>query len=115
MINPLDLLTREQLADVKQRSDLKGIWVVAFSWMMIFGAMAMFAIWPNPLTFIAAMLIIGTRQLGLAIGMRVRHSKFGEGTVLNFDGSGAGARVEVNFKQAGHKWLMLAYARLDAA
>jgi DNA helicase II / ATP-dependent DNA helicase PcrA len=52
---------------------------------------------------------------GLAIGMRVRHSKFGEGTVLNFDGSGAGARVEVNFKQAGHKWLMLAYARLDAA
>jgi fatty acid desaturase len=69
MINPLDLLTREQLADVKQRSDLKGIWVVAFSWMMIFGAMAMFAIWPNPLTFIAAVLIIGTRQLGLAIGM----------------------------------------------
>ena len=52
---------------------------------------------------------------GLAIGMRVRHSKFGEGTVLNFDGSGAGARVEVNFRQAGHKWLMLAYARLEAA
>ena len=52
---------------------------------------------------------------GLAVGMRVRHSKFGEGTVLNFDGTGAGARVEVRFRQAGQKWLMLAYARLDPA
>jgi len=69
MINPLDLLTQQQLDEVKQRSDLKGIWVVAFSWMLIFGAMAMFTLWPNPLTFIAAVIIIGTRQLGLAIGM----------------------------------------------
>ena len=69
MINPLDLLTEQQLAEVKERSDAKGIWVVAFSWMLIFGAMAMFAIWPNPLTFIAAVIIVGTRQLGLAIGM----------------------------------------------
>jgi DNA helicase-2/ATP-dependent DNA helicase PcrA len=50
---------------------------------------------------------------GLRIGQRVHHSKFGEGTVLNFDGTGAGARVEVRFRQAGEKWLMLAYAKLN--
>ena len=72
MINPLDLLTEQQLAEVKERSDAKGIWVVAFSWMLIFGAMAMFAIWPNPLTFIAAVIIVGTRQrLGIIITMRL--------------------------------------------
>ncbi len=52
---------------------------------------------------------------GLHIGMRVSHSKFGEGTVLNFDGEGPGARVEVNFKRDGAKWLMLAYAKLHPA
>src|SRR3546814_7780755 len=31
--------------------------------------MAVFAVWPNPLTFIAAVMVIGGRQLGLAILM----------------------------------------------
>jgi DNA helicase II / ATP-dependent DNA helicase PcrA len=52
---------------------------------------------------------------GLHIGQRVRHSKFGEGTVLNFDGEGPGARVEVRFGAHGAKWLMLAYAKLHPA
>lgn len=69
MIAPLDLLTREQLHEVKQRSDAWGIWLVAFNWGVIFAAMALFAIWPNPLTFLVAVAIIGARQLGLAILM----------------------------------------------
>lgn len=56
--------------------------------------------------------IIAPPEHGLAVGQRVHHSKFGEGTVLTFDGSGAGARVEVRFRHAGSKWLMLAYAKL---
>src|SRR5690606_6880434 len=50
---------------------------------------------------------------GLRLGQLVRHPLFGEGTVLNFEGSGAQARVQVNFAE-GSKWLMLAYAKLEA-
>jgi DNA helicase-2/ATP-dependent DNA helicase PcrA len=42
------------------------------------------------------------------------HPKFGEGTVLGFEGSGEHSRVQVNFPAAGAKWLVLAYARLQA-
>ena len=51
---------------------------------------------------------------GLRMGQRVLHAKFGEGVVLNHEGSGAQARVQVNFESAGTKWLMMAYARLEA-
>ncbi|OWK48872.1 DNA helicase II [Pseudomonas oleovorans subsp. oleovorans] len=49
-----------------------------------------------------------------SLGQRVRHSLFGEGTILNFEGAGAQARVQVNFENEGSKWLMLAYAKLEA-
>ncbi|WP_435104930.1 DNA helicase II [Arhodomonas sp. AD133] len=48
------------------------------------------------------------------LGQRVSHQKFGEGTVLGYEGSGAGARVQVNFDDAGTKWLVAAYANLQA-
>ncbi|MFZ2170441.1 MAG: DNA helicase II [Methylococcaceae bacterium] len=48
------------------------------------------------------------------LGQRISHAKFGEGIVLQMEGSGAQERVQVNFKQAGVKWLMLAYAKLEA-
>ena len=47
------------------------------------------------------------------LGQRVSHDKFGEGVVLQMEGYGAQERVQINFKQAGVKWLMLAYANLD--
>ncbi|MCU7959296.1 MAG: DNA helicase II [gamma proteobacterium symbiont of Bathyaustriella thionipta] len=46
------------------------------------------------------------------LGQRVSHSKFGEGVVLNTEGSGAQARVQVNFASAGSKWLVISYAKL---
>jgi len=49
------------------------------------------------------------------IGQRVFHQKFGEGTIIGVEGAGADARVQVNFKHAGSKWLALAYAKLTAA
>jgi len=48
------------------------------------------------------------------LGQRVAHAKFGEGVVLKYEGQGAHARVQVHFKRAGSKWLMLAYANLQA-
>jgi DNA helicase-2/ATP-dependent DNA helicase PcrA len=48
------------------------------------------------------------------LGQRVLHPKFGEGTVLAFEGSGEHTRIQVNFTNAGSKWLVLAYAKLEA-
>jgi len=50
---------------------------------------------------------------GLRLGARVRHPKFGEGVVLNVEGQGAHARVQVNFESAGTKWLMMQFANLE--
>jgi DNA helicase-2/ATP-dependent DNA helicase PcrA len=50
---------------------------------------------------------------GFHLGQRVTHPKFGEGVVLNSEGHGPQARIQVNFKEAGAKWLVLAYARLE--
>jgi DNA helicase-2/ATP-dependent DNA helicase PcrA len=49
------------------------------------------------------------------LGQAVLHRKFGEGTVVNFEGAGEHARVQVNFQHAGAKWLVLAYANLEPA
>jgi DNA helicase-2/ATP-dependent DNA helicase PcrA len=49
---------------------------------------------------------------GMTLGQRVRHPTFGEGVVLDYEGDGAHARVQVNFKSAGSKWLVVAYANL---
>ncbi len=50
-----------------------------------------------------------------AIGQNVRHAKFGEGVVINFEGRGLDARVQVRFALEGTKWLALQYAKLTAA
>ncbi len=50
----------------------------------------------------------------LGIGRRVRHAKFGDGVVLQCEGGGERARVQVNFADVGEKWLMLGYANLRA-
>jgi DNA helicase-2/ATP-dependent DNA helicase PcrA len=48
------------------------------------------------------------------LGQRVGHAKFGEGVVLQLEGEGTQERAQINFKQAGVKWLMLNYAQLEA-
>jgi DNA helicase II / ATP-dependent DNA helicase PcrA len=50
---------------------------------------------------------------GMRLGARVRHGKFGEGVVLNVEGNGPHARVQVSFERQGTKWLMLQYANLE--
>jgi DNA helicase II / ATP-dependent DNA helicase PcrA len=49
------------------------------------------------------------------IGQSVRHAKFGLGVIIDSEGRGSDARVQVNFRDAGVKWLALDYARLEAA
>ncbi|SLM64962.1 MULTISPECIES: DNA helicase II [Dickeya] len=51
---------------------------------------------------------------GYTLGQRVRHAKFGEGTIVNVEGSGEHCRIQVAFAGQGIKWLVAAYARLEA-
>ncbi len=60
----------------------------------------------NPVTQSAA---------GFSVGQNVMHQKFGAGVILNFEGRGSDARVQVKFREAGTKWLALEYAKLSAA
>ncbi len=50
---------------------------------------------------------------GLGLGQSVSHAKFGSGVVMDFEGEGNHARVQVNFDTHGSKWLVLAYAKLQ--
>ena len=52
---------------------------------------------------------------GFSVGQSVTHPKFGAGVILNFEGRGGDARVQVKFREVGTKWLALDYARLSAA
>ena len=52
-------------------------------------------------------------QIGIALGQKVQHPKFGQGIVLNYEGAGESARVQVNFETAGTKWLVLSFANLE--
>ncbi len=54
-----------------------------------------------------------TNHTGINLGQHVFHELFGEGVVLNFEGRGAAARVQVNFADEGSKWLVLQYANLQ--
>ncbi len=52
---------------------------------------------------------------GFQVGQGVVHPKFGAGVIMSCEGRGADARVQVNFRDEGPKWLMLEYARLTPA
>jgi DNA helicase-2/ATP-dependent DNA helicase PcrA len=55
----------------------------------------------------------GPLPVGMRLGSRVRHAKFGEGIILTVEGQGEHTRVQVNFPRLGAKWLVAAYANLE--
>ena len=55
----------------------------------------------------------GPLPVGMRLGSRVRHAKFGEGVILTVEGQGEHTRVQVNFPRLGAKWLVAAYANLE--
>ncbi|MGY4223569.1 fatty acid desaturase [Bradyrhizobium sp. USDA 4503] len=64
-----DFLTEDELVAVRERTTWKGAALIVHAWALILGAIALVAWWPNPLTYLLAVAIIGSRQLGLAILM----------------------------------------------
>ncbi|TAJ24218.1 MAG: fatty acid desaturase, partial [Reyranella sp.] len=62
-------LSLEQTRVLGTKSNVAGALLVLHAWALIAGAMALFVWWPNPFTFLLAVMVIGGRQLGLAILM----------------------------------------------
>jgi len=53
--------------------------------------------------------------MSISLGQRVNHPSFGEGMVMNYEGEGRHARVQINFEEVGSKWLVMEYANLSRA
>ncbi|MBX3479350.1 MAG: fatty acid desaturase family protein [Caulobacter sp.] len=68
-VKPADFFTPEEWAPLAARSRWMGLWLVVHAWLTIFAAGALFVWLPNPLTYLFAVVVIGGRQLGLAILM----------------------------------------------
>ena len=83
-IRARDLMTEQQLIEVRTRSTWKSVALIAHAWTLILGSIAMVAAWPNPITFVLAVAIIGSRQLGLTILMHDgAHGCLANGEKLN--------------------------------
>ena len=63
------LLTEAELVLLRRRIEWKSIGLILHAWLVIFGSIALVAVLPNPLTYVLAVMLIGSRQLGLAILM----------------------------------------------
>ena len=68
-VDPKVIFSVEEWSRLTSRSSLRGMLLVAHAWGMIIAAVALVTLWPNPATWLLAVLIVGTRQLGLAILM----------------------------------------------
>lgn len=64
-----DVLSRDQMRALTRRSNLRGFWALGSTWAVIFGTFAALAVWPHPWMFLLAIVILGGRQLALAILM----------------------------------------------
>ncbi len=67
--DPTEKFSPEDIANVLDRPDVTGTLCILHAWIVIAACMTLFALWPNPLTFVIAVVLIGSRQLGLAILM----------------------------------------------
>jgi fatty acid desaturase len=88
-----EALSREEIQDLLRPRDLRSWVSLALDWGLIFAAMAAVALWPHlptlPLVIVAALFVIGARQLGLAVLMHeaAHRSLFASRTVNDFVGS----------------------------
>src|SRR4029077_21023650 len=68
-IDPKTVFTPEQWRHLTSRSSWRGLWLVAHAWGTIAACIVLVTLWPNPLIWLVAVMVVGTRQLGLAILM----------------------------------------------
>ena len=71
--------------------------------------------WGGPAPDVAVSRTLAKETGGFRIGQNVAHARFGQGVIVNAEGAGSDARVQVNFGREGVKWLALSVAKLTAA
>lgn len=82
--NGQDGLSAAQQDGLRERSNWMGLYLVMHAWALIFLSMALFVVWPNPFSFLVAFVVVGGRQLGLAILMHdAAHRLLFRGATLN--------------------------------
>jgi fatty acid desaturase len=88
-----ETLTREDIARLMKPNDLRAWVTVGVNWGIVFASMALVAAWPNPLTVVIALVLIGTRQLGCAVVMHEASHRalFSNRAVNDFVGQWLGA------------------------
>ena len=64
---PLDLLSKEQLKEIREKKDWINVVSISLNWLQIIAAMALFFYFPNVLTFLLSVIVIGSRQFALAV------------------------------------------------
>jgi len=71
-VDPKQFFSEQEWASLSQRSSWRGLLLIVHAWAVILAAGALVVLWPNPFTLVFAVMIIGARQLGLAILMPTR-------------------------------------------
>ena len=66
-IKPSDLLSEQQLAIIRSKSDLKNVFALIFDWALIVSSIALFYSYPGFINFFISVIIIGSRQFALAV------------------------------------------------
>ena len=80
----LDALSREEISQLLEMNDWRSWRSVATNWGLVFASFALVAAWPNPLTVLLALFLIGARQLGFAVMMHeASHRSLFEGRAVN--------------------------------
>lgn len=113
VIKPHALFGREAWSGMIAPIPFMGALLVVHCWAVILAAAALFVIWPNPLTYIMAVMVIGARQLGLAIlmhegahGLLSRNKRFNDllGDTLSGAFVGADLRAYRDYHLKHHKY-----------
>lgn len=66
-VKPLEVISKEQYEEIKEKQDWRNVLSISSNWLQMSSAMALFFFYPNVLTFVVALVIIGSRQFALAV------------------------------------------------
>src|SRR6185369_16076339 len=69
VIGAADVLSRDEIRALTRSSNAAGALAIAWTWLVIAASFAALAMWPHPLVFAAAAIVLAGRQLALAILM----------------------------------------------
>ena len=66
-VKPLEVISKEQYEEIKEKQDWRNVLSISSNWLQMSSAMVLFFFYPNVLTFLVALVIIGSRQFALAV------------------------------------------------